>query len=141
MTRPQPRRFMPGSAARMVWKAELRLMAMIASQRSIGKSSTRATCWMPALLTRMSQAPNSASQARTMSAICAGWLMSAPWYATREPAIEHDLRALGGERAGDAQADAAGGPGHESGLAFEHGGFPVPRCYDGVIIQRLRHPR
>jgi hypothetical protein len=63
----------------MVWKAELRLMAMIASQRSTGKSSIGATCWMPALLTRMSTPPNSASQRRTMASISAGLLMSAPW--------------------------------------------------------------
>ncbi|MNY48152.1 hypothetical protein D3C86_1834620 [compost metagenome] len=53
MMRPQSFCFMPGSARRVVWKAEVRLMAMIASQRSGGKSSMAATCWMPALLTRI----------------------------------------------------------------------------------------
>jgi hypothetical protein len=33
------------------------LIAMIASHFSAGKSGIAATCWMPALLTRMSQAP------------------------------------------------------------------------------------
>ena len=40
-------------------KAEVRLIAMIASHFSTGKSCTGATCWMPALLTRMSMPPNS----------------------------------------------------------------------------------
>ena len=53
--------------------------AMMASQRSVGKLSIGETCWMPALLTRMSTAPKSASQRRTMSSISAGLLMSAPW--------------------------------------------------------------
>ena len=66
---------------------------MMASQRSGGKSSTSATCWMPALLTRMSTAPNSRSQLRTMSSICAGWLMSAPWYAARPGAPRSSARA------------------------------------------------
>jgi hypothetical protein len=48
--------FMPGTAARMPWNAADRLMAMIASHFSIGKSSIGETNWMPALLTRMSTA-------------------------------------------------------------------------------------
>ena len=79
MTRPQPRFFIPGSAARVAWKAEVRLIAMIASHFSMGNSSTGATCWMPALFTRMSTAPNSRSAVRTRSAISAGFVMSAPW--------------------------------------------------------------
>ncbi len=77
-TRPQLRARMPGSAMRMAWNAEVRLMAMIASQRSTGNSCTGATCWMPALLTRMSTRPNSRSHVRTMSSISSGLLMSAP---------------------------------------------------------------
>ena len=57
MMRPQPRFFMPGTAARMAWKADDRLIAMIASHFSIGKSSIGETNWMPALLTRMSTEP------------------------------------------------------------------------------------
>lgn len=34
--------------------------------------------------------------------------------------VEHDARALCGERPGDAQSDAAGGAGDECELAFEH---------------------
>src|SRR6202000_2168417 len=59
MMRPQPRFFMPGTAARMPWKADDRLMAMIASHFSIGNSSIGETNWMPALLTRMSAEPSS----------------------------------------------------------------------------------
>ena len=58
MTRPHCFFFMPGRASRIVWKAELRLIARIASHFSGGNSSTLATCWMPALFTRMSQPPN-----------------------------------------------------------------------------------
>ena len=43
MMRPQPRAFMPGRAARVVWKADERLIAMIASHFSGGKSSTGET--------------------------------------------------------------------------------------------------
>ena len=45
------------SAADMTKPQEI--AAMIASHLAAGKSSTLATCWMPALLTRMSTAPNS----------------------------------------------------------------------------------
>jgi len=38
----------------MVWKAEDRLIASTASHLSTGKASIALTCWMPALLTRMS---------------------------------------------------------------------------------------
>ncbi|MNO09335.1 hypothetical protein D3C81_2324260 [compost metagenome] len=52
---------MPGKARRVLWKTDDRLMAMIESQRSTGNSSTGATCWIPALLTRISTPPNSRS--------------------------------------------------------------------------------
>ena len=51
----------PGKLKRVLWNTADRLMAMIASQRSAGNASTAATCWMPALLTRMSTPPNSRS--------------------------------------------------------------------------------
>ena len=35
--------------------------------------------------------------------------------------VEHDVGALGGQRFGDAQADAAGGAGDEGGFIFQHG--------------------
>ena len=57
MMRPHLRFFMPGIAARMVWNADDRLMAMTASHFSTGKSSIFATCWMPALFTSTSSEP------------------------------------------------------------------------------------
>src|ERR1700687_1874701 len=77
MMRPQPRFFMPGMAARMPWNADDRLIAMIASHFSGGNSSIGETNWMPALLTRMSTAPNVFSPSAIMSAISAGLVMSA----------------------------------------------------------------
>ena len=109
---------------------------MMASQRSTGKSSTIATCWMPALLTRMSQLPNSASQARIMVLDLAGLAHvgavvdrpGAPERGAPRPAgrstspkpLSITLRALRAPGPGNAQADAAGGAGDEGGLAFEH---------------------
>jgi hypothetical protein len=52
----------------MAWKLEEKLMAMIASHFASGNSSIGATCWMPALFTRMSTLPSAASAARTMPA-------------------------------------------------------------------------
>src|SRR4051794_26244676 len=77
MMRPQPRFFMPGTAARMLWNAEDRLMAIMASHFSIGNSSIGDTNWMPALLTRMSTAPKVLSPSLTISATSAGLVMSA----------------------------------------------------------------
>ena len=65
MMRPQPRACIPGSDARMVWKDEHRLTAMMASHRSTGKLSTGETCWIPALLTRMSTFPRRFSASAT----------------------------------------------------------------------------
>ena len=53
MMRPQPFSFIAGSAANGVDDARW-LTAMIASHFSTGNVSIRSTCWMPALLTRMS---------------------------------------------------------------------------------------
>ena len=64
MIRPQLRAFMCGSAARMAWNAAERLIAMTASHFSTGNSSTGATCWMPALFTRMSTPPELARRLR-----------------------------------------------------------------------------
>ena len=77
MMRPQFFAFMPGRARRVVWKAEVRLMAMMASHFSTGKSSTGDTCWMPALLTRMSTPPNLSDANCIKAAISAGFDMSA----------------------------------------------------------------
>src|ERR1700704_3056955 len=52
-------------------------MAMMASHFSIGNSSIGETNWMPALLTRMSTEPNVLSPSAIISAISAGFVMSA----------------------------------------------------------------
>src|SRR5580658_8196997 len=77
MMRPHLRDFMPGTAARMVWKADERLMAIIWFHFSIGNSSIGATYCTPALLMRISSEPKVLSVAWTMSAISSGLLMSA----------------------------------------------------------------
>ena len=46
-TRPQPFFRIPGRAAAVVWKAEVRLIARIAFHFSTGNSSMGATNWMP----------------------------------------------------------------------------------------------
>src|SRR5215467_11387574 len=85
MMRPHLRAFMPGTAARVAWKADERLMAMIWSHFSIGNSSIGATYWMPALLTRMSTDPNVVSAVLIMAAISAGLVMSAGEYIALTP--------------------------------------------------------
>ena len=72
MIRPQPLACIAGSARRVVWNAAVRLIAMIASHFSGGKFSTGATCWMPALLTRMSGGPSSSAQRVIIASIAAG---------------------------------------------------------------------
>ena len=72
-------------AARIVWKAEERLIAMMASQLSSGKSSIGDTRWMPALLTSTSTLPSLASASAIMAAISAGFDMSAGEWRTVVP--------------------------------------------------------
>ena len=105
-----------------------------------GTPRTGATCWMPALLTRMSTEPNASSASATMPAISSGFVMSAGEWTAPHPelaldpgalpldrrrlaeAVEDDVRALLGQRAGDGEADAAGGAGDEGGFALKaHG--------------------
>ncbi len=69
MIRPQPRDFIPGTAARMQWKADDRLMARIWSHFSMGNSSTGDTNWMPALFTSTSSRPKVDSARAIMPAI------------------------------------------------------------------------
>ena len=75
--RPQPRAFMPGTAALIVWKDDVRLIAMILSHLSTGNSSTGATNWIPALLTSRSTPPNIRSTSAIIAAIAAPSDMSA----------------------------------------------------------------
>ena len=79
MMRPHFCAFMPGIAARIAWKGAERLMAMMASHLSVGKSSIGETCWMPALLTRMSTDPILALASATITSISAPLAMSALW--------------------------------------------------------------
>jgi len=76
---------MRGKARRVVWNADDKLMARIASHLAGGKSCSGATNWMPALLTRTSSRPNDASVASIISAIDAGLDMSAAEYCTVTP--------------------------------------------------------
>ena len=115
----------------MAWKAADRLIAMIASHFSTGKSSIGETNWMPALLTRMSSEPNLACASAIIAAISAGLAMSAPlWKALTPKSFSMlarsvsiaaaspmpfmiDVGAFLGQRAGDRQPDAAGRAGDE----------------------------
>jgi hypothetical protein len=85
MMRPQPRRFIPGTAARIAWNAEDRLIAMIASHFSSGNSSIGATCWMPALLTSTSTRPNVLSASAIMLETSIGSPMLAGEYIAFTP--------------------------------------------------------
>src|SRR5829696_2367506 len=72
---PHPVLRIAGTARRVVWKAEDRSMAMTWSHLSIGNWSIGATCWMPALLTRMSSRPKVSSVRSTMRPIEPGFVM------------------------------------------------------------------
>ncbi len=76
--RPQLRCFIAGNAMRIAWKAADRFNAITASQRSIGKRSTGATYWIPALFTRMSTPPWRASMCENIASISSGFERSAP---------------------------------------------------------------
>ena len=52
-------------------------MAGMAFHFSSGKSSTRATCWIPALLTMMSTWPNSGPGGVDHVRMASGWLATA----------------------------------------------------------------
>src|SRR5471030_2666239 len=54
-------------------------MAIIASHLSTGKVSIVATCWMPALFTSTSIAPNCSVAKANMASISADFDISAPW--------------------------------------------------------------
>ena len=99
---------------------------MIASHRSAGKSAIGATCWIPALLTRMSRRPSSASvrahhggdrgRAADIGAVVehADAVLGGQPGAQRldrgrvAEAVHHDVDARCGERRGDAKTDPAG---------------------------------
>src|SRR3712207_293342 len=121
---PQRRARIPGTAALVAWKAAERLMARTASHLSSGNSSMRATCWMPALLTRMSTAelfgrlpdhPPDLGRLRHVGARVrhpdAVPLHEIPAdlldLAGVAEAVQHHVGAGAGQRVGDAEPDAA----------------------------------
>ncbi len=133
MIRPHFFGFIAGTASRVVWKAEDRLIAMIASHFSGGKSSTGddmldagivdedvrpAELIGAALhhrfdlgrLGHVGAVVDRSELARIPASISAG---------VAEP-VDHQLRAFGSERLGDRQADARGRPRDERDLTFEN---------------------
>ena len=141
MMRPHLLAIIEGSASRVVWKAEDRLMARIASHFAGGKSCNGATCWMPALLTSTSSRPNLRRVVSIISAIesrlrhvgagivDANAVILGDAFACRfdllrrAEAVQHHVGARAGERARDAEPDAAGRAGDERDFAF-HGRAP-----------------
>ena len=148
MMRPHLRAFMPGTAARMAWKADDRLMAMIWSHFSIGNSSIGETNWMPALLTSISTDPKVFSwhrrpwrRSRRLAHVGAGidrldpeiLFDAAALFFDRvlvAKAVDGDVGAVRRQGARDGQADARGRTG-------DQGDFPLsmttPKCIE-------RHP-
>ena len=136
MMRPHLLAIIEGSASRVVWKAEDRLMARIASHFAGGKSCNGATCWMPALLTSTSSLPNlrrvvsiiSAIESRLRhvgagivdaNAVILGDAFARSFDLLRlAEAVQHYVRACAGERAGDAETDAAGRAGDRARLCL-----------------------
>src|SRR4029079_13630030 len=51
--------------------------------------------------------------------------------------VEHDIAALRGKSARDAEPDAAGGPGDNDGLALQHRGFVFERGIDFSVADGL----
>ena len=114
-------------------------MARIAYHLSTGKSSTGATCWMPALLTSRSMQPNSPSARPIIASMASTRLMSAPsWRTSARRAARRSRRAanrsrparrsrsrrryaLRSEAARDPGPMPEVGAGDEGGLADEHG--------------------
>ena len=77
MMRPNPCLRIAGKARRVVWKAEVRLMARTAFHFSVGNSSSGLTNWMPALFTRMSRRPKVRSVMEAIVSISSGLVISA----------------------------------------------------------------
>jgi hypothetical protein len=129
---------------RVVWKALLRLMAMMASQRSTGKSRCARHVLDAGVvdqdvdaaelggsvghhgldLGRLAHVGAVVPHLDARAATSARALHVAK-------AVEHDVGALAGQRLGNAQADAAGGAGDECGFAFEHA-RPAPHGLLGM---------
>ena len=94
MMRPHPAAIMCGVAARIVWNDDDRLVAMMSSHFSGGKSCIGETNCMPALLTSMSMLPKLSTASSTIAAISPGWIMLAGEKATLPgPASSTELTA------------------------------------------------
>ena len=137
MMRPHLRFFMPGSATRQLWNAAERLVAITASHFSIGKSSTFATNWMPALLTSTSTAPNVFSAVAIIVGDFGGlghvgarvdrlhaelFLDAGALLLDRRlvaEAVDGEVAAFAGEGARDRKPDAGGGAGDDDGFSLE----------------------
>src|SRR5215467_3940821 len=76
MMRPHLLQSIDGRVNRVVWKADDRLIARIASHFSGGKSCNGATCCIPALLTRMSSRPDDCRIPSIISLIASGFDIS-----------------------------------------------------------------
>ena len=116
---------------------------MTLSQRAGSNDSSGATCWMPALLTRMSTPPRPSRRIEhgldggdigQVGALVADLdTVFRGHVGTRAldlvgvaEAVEDHVRPFGGERRGDAEADAAGGTGDECELSFHGAGVYMP---------------
>jgi hypothetical protein len=117
--------------ARVVWNTADRLIAMIASHLPGGKLSTGETCWIPALLTRISGGPSSSAQRLIIRSIAAGSDRSAPSWIT--PSSSGNPLDFGwspkpliisfapwAASASDRQADARGRSGNQRDLSFQN---------------------
>ena len=83
--RPKPRADMAGTTALLAWKAADRLTASTWSHFSSGKSASGATCWMPALFTRISTGPSVRAAVSIRARTSDGQAMSAPQKAMVRP--------------------------------------------------------
>ncbi len=117
---------MPGSTARASRKGASSISRWMKAKRSGSKSSTGATCWTPALFTKMSTRRVGQPQRvdrvavgqvgdQVLAAEVGGHLPGAGLVAVQH----HDVRAQPGEPLGHGAADAARAAGHQRGPAVQ----------------------
>jgi hypothetical protein len=129
---------MPGTAAAVVWKAEERLIAMTAFHFSGGNSSTRATCWIPALLTNIDGAERGGCLLHQTAAIVGAGHVGSDVFGldavrageafgqgvilgrVRER-VKDNAVPLRSQRFGNPEANAGGGTRDYGSLVVEHG--------------------
>jgi hypothetical protein len=124
--RPKPRRFMAGSASRVVWKLAVRLIARIACQQveaaELGERPPHhrfelvGAAHVGAVVAHFDavRLRHPGAQALDLARLA--------------EAVEDHGGPLRRERAGDAQPDARGRSGDEGGLAHEHGACSLVRA-------------